>query len=128
MMSEHTKEQIISLEKEWMEGWRRKDRETCARILADDFIITSATGAVLNKQQWLDNIIGPFECEEFIWERVNVRLYDKAAIVNAVVKQQAEIYGADWSGIFLLTDVWIQRDGNWNIVSRQGTGPFPEEE
>ena len=115
---------ITGLEKEWMDAWMNKDVQTCDRILSDDFILSSATGNVMNKQEWLDRAIGPFVAKEFIWERIKVRIYEDTAVVNATISQKASIHDIDWSGYFNLTDVWIHEDGEWKVVTRQGNGPF----
>ncbi len=61
----NTETEIAGLEHQWMDGWRLKDRETCDRILADDFLLTSARGMLMSKTEWLSNAMGPFVCEHF---------------------------------------------------------------
>ena len=117
---------ITSLEKEWMAAWARKDVPACDIILSEDFMLSSATGAIMNKKEWMENVIGPFTAEEFIWEWIKVRIYGDTAVVNATIRQKASIHDIDWSGYFNLTDVWIHADGRWKVVSRQGNGPFQE--
>ena len=114
------------LERAWMEAWRLKDRATCEKILADDFVITSARGFLASKSEWLDAAMGPFICEAFEWEEVRVRPFERVAIVHARTRQRAGVSGQDWSGVFLLTDVWVWRDNRWQVVSRHGTGPLSE--
>lgn len=118
--------EIAALEREWMDAWLKRDRETCDRLLGDDFILTSARGALMSKQEWLAGAMGPFVGVSFDWEDVQVRLFGHVAIVHARTRQCASVGGQDWSGLFLLTDVWVQRNGHWQVVSRHGTGPLPE--
>jgi ketosteroid isomerase-like protein len=58
-------------------------------------------------------------------DEVRVRPFGDVAIVHSRTRQQATVHGHDWSGAFLLTDVWAWRDGRWQVVSRHGTGPMP---
>lgn len=109
-----------------MEAWRLKDRAACDRLLADDFLLTSARGMLMPKPQWLDGAMRPFVCEEFSWEEILVRPFGEVAIVHARTRQRAHVSGQDWSGLFLLTEAWAYRGGRWQVVSRHGTGPIPE--
>jgi hypothetical protein len=114
------------LEQSWMAAWVTKDRATCQRILADDFLLTSARGALMSKSEWLAGAMGPFVCTDFHWEQIQVRPFGDAAVVHGRSRQQATVAGQDWSGVFLVTDVWVRRNGLWQVVSRHGTGPLAE--
>lgn len=109
-----------------MEAWLKKDRATCERILGDDFILTSARGLLMSKEEWLAAAMGPFVGEALVWEEIRVRPFGDVAVVHARARQRASVAGQDWSGLFLLTDVWIFRDDRWQVVSRHGTGPVAE--
>jgi hypothetical protein len=115
--------ELTALERAWMEAWIRKDREMCSRILADDFILTSARGVLMSKSDWLAGL-AMFDCTAFAWDEIIVRLFGEVAIVHSRIRQAAAVAGHDWSGVFLLTDVWVRRDGQWQVVSRHGTGPL----
>ena len=120
--------EIPTLERLWMDAWKKKDRAVCERILAEDFLLTSARGVLMPKSEWLDAAMGPFSCEEFEWDEIRVRPFGDVAIVHAKARQRASVSGQDWSGLVLLTDVWVRRDERWQIVSRHGTGPLTEDQ
>jgi hypothetical protein len=42
-------------------------------------------------------------------------------MVRARYRQQATVAGQDRSGAFLLTDVWVRRDGRWQVVTRHSS-------
>ena len=115
---------LPDLERAWMEAWRLKDLATCEGLLADDFLLTSARGVLMSKSQWLEGATGPFVCETFEWEEIRVRPFGDVGLVHARARQRAHVSGQDWSGLFLLTDVWAHRGGKWQVVSRHGTGPL----
>lgn len=117
--------ELPSLEREWMDAWIRKDLAVCSRILADDFILTSARGTLMSKADWLAGI-EVFDCTSFFWDDITVRPFGDVAIVHSRTRQVASVAGNDWSGSFLLTDVWVLRDGQWQVVSRHGSGPLQE--
>ena len=124
-MTSSMESEIAALERQWMEAWLRRDRPTCDRILADDFVLTSARGTLMSKAEWLDGAMGHIVGQSFDWDELRVRLFGEVAIVHARTRQSATVSGHDWSGQFLLTDVWVHRDGRWQVVSRHGTGPLP---
>jgi hypothetical protein len=118
--------EIVSLERTWMDAWCRRDRRTCDQILAPDFLLTSARGVLMSKDQWLENAMGPFVCDAFEWQELRVRaLAPEVALVHGRALQRASVAGQDWSGVFLVTDTWARRGGRWQVVSRHGTGPLP---
>jgi ketosteroid isomerase-like protein len=120
---------IIAREQEWMEAWRSHDLDACAQILADDFTITSAlsTGELADKAQWLALAAGPYKCESFIFHRLLVRVYGNVAVVNAWYSQKATARGQDWSGDFLLTDVWVDGPQGWQVVTGHSSHPLPRD-
>lgn len=119
---------VPGLERAWMEAWRTGNRATCERLLAPDFQLTSARGGIMPRDAWLANAVDSFECDSFDWEEIVVRPLGAAedvALVHARVRQQARAQGQDWSGVFLLSDVWVRGPRGWQVVSRHGTGPLP---
>jgi hypothetical protein len=40
--------------------------------------------------------------------------------VNSWFHQNATANGKDWSGDFLLTDIWVNKKGEWQVVARHG--------
>ena len=117
--------ELRTLEQAWMEAWRQRDRATCERLLAPDFLLTSARGVLLSKDEWLENAMGPFVCEAFEWLELQVRLLTAdVALVHAKAQQRARVGEHDWSGVFLVTDTWVRRAERWQVVSRHGTGPL----
>ena len=118
--------EIPKLEREWMAAWLTTDRDACDRILGDDFVLTSARGSLMSKAEWLAAAGETFVGLAFDWDEIRVRDFGHVAIVHARTRQRATVAGKDWSGRFLLTDVWVHRDNRWQVVSRHGTGPLAE--
>lgn len=118
--------ELPKLEREWMNAWIVQDRAVCDRILDDEFLLSSALGRLMSKPEWLAGATGQFKCESFDWQEILVRSFGEFAIVHSKTRQKASVGGKDWSGVFMLTDVWIVRGSDWKVVTRQGTGPLPE--
>ena len=39
-------------------------------------------------------------------------------VVSGRLGQSAHIAAEDWGGAYFFTDVWVSRDGTWQVVSR----------
>lgn len=118
-------QELIECSREWMRAWIEKDEATLTQILADDFLITSArsTGELANKSDYLQNALHGWTADTFEYERIQVCIYGETAIVHSLARQTATVDGKDWSGKFLLTDVWVKRDGRWQVVTRHSSTP-----
>lgn len=116
---------VEALERAWMGAWLSRDIETCRNILDDSFILTSATGILIDKTQWLEKAAGAFSGTEFTWLSITVRkIADTVAVVHIKSSQVATVGDMDWSGVFLMTDVWVKRADGWKVTARQGLGPL----
>ena len=49
------------------------------------------------------------------------RMYGNTAIINLWFYQEAIANGKDWSGVFLLTDVWVRKKSEWQVVARHSS-------
>lgn len=126
-MTSDPKVAIPDLERKWMDAWIAKDAATCERILDDEFLLSSARGVLMPKAEWLAAAMGPFVCRVFEWLDIRVRPFGEVAIAHSTVRQEASVGAQDWSGVFMLTDVWVLRGNDWRVVSRHGTGPLQKQ-
>jgi ketosteroid isomerase-like protein len=121
-----TGKEVEAAERAWMSAWLNKDIQTCNEILDDGFVLTSATGVLMRKPEWLDKATGAFAATEFSWLSIIVRtIAPDVAVAHVKSSQTATVHGKDWSGVFLMTDVWVKRAGKWRVAARQGLGPLP---
>jgi len=118
--------ELPKLERAWMSAWIARDRDCCDHILDDEFLLSSARGMLVRKTEWLVAAMGPFSCSRFDWLEVLVRPFGDVAVVNSKIRQQASVNGQDWSGVFILTDIWVARGDVWKVVGRHGTGPLQD--
>ena len=117
---------VEEAERAWMNAWLSKDIDSCRAILDESFVLTSATGVLMDKAEWLDKATGAFAATEFNWLSIVVRkISENVAVAHVKSSQVATVQGKDWSGVFLMTDVWVRRDSGWKVAARQGLGPLP---
>ncbi len=120
-------QQFLDLETHWMNAWKNKDEVAARKIMSDDFALTSGstTGELVYKETWIDHAMHGFDCQSFGFDSIKVRTYGNTAVLNVWYHQVATINGKDWSGNAMLTDVWVKKNDDWQVVARHAT-PLPK--
>ena len=107
----------------WMDAAARRDVEALDRVLAAEFSMVTNRGSLIDKAQWMENMlhrVGPdFTPPEFLDACVLVA--GEVALMTSRTMLRATFDGKDWSGDVALTDVWVRRDGRWQIVRRHSS-------
>jgi ketosteroid isomerase-like protein len=118
-------QELVKLENEWARAWQQPDPTALETLLGDDFTLTSSRsqGETSNKRQYIDTTLKLVRGDGYSFEKMNVRIYGETAVITAQFQQSATFAGHDWSGDFLLTDVWVKRDGRWQAVARHLSRP-----
>ncbi len=113
-------QRLDRLERGWMEAVKLQDAATLKRIIADDFTLAGdqPTGALLDRTRYLAGALRDLKLNAYSFDSLTVRLYGDTAVVSAHYKQQATVAGKEWSGEFLVTDVWVKRGKRWHAVAR----------
>jgi ketosteroid isomerase-like protein len=116
-------QQFLDLETQWMNAWENKDEVAARRIMSDDFALTSTmtTGELTYKETWIQHAMHGFDCQSFGFDSIKVRIYGNTAVLNVWYHQVATINGKEWSGNALLTDVWVRKNDDWQVVARHAT-------
>jgi hypothetical protein len=116
----NTEQELIQLERQYLEARLTNDRAFLDRIVADDFVSVNSGGAVAGKEEHLQNINMTPGGERFTaldLEDVRARVYGDAGIVTGIRKVSVA------QGQFQLrfTHVFVRRGGTWQLVSSQVT-------
>jgi ketosteroid isomerase-like protein len=99
----------------------KKDRATMERLYADDYVYVHSNGAVLNKAQEIATCMSPDQA----WiahktDDLKVRVYGNVAIVTGLSTLTGSAKGYV-SGPRRFTEVWVRRNGRWQMVGGQTT-------
>jgi ketosteroid isomerase-like protein len=118
-------QQFLTLEEDWMKAVARGDQDGLNRLMAGEFTLTSAysTGDLITRDEFLKNIQSVKQ-RELIFYNATVGIYGDVAILKARIKDNYTMNGEDRSGDYLITDVWVKRDGRWQIVTRHSSLPM----
>lgn len=106
----------------WMEAIQRKDLATLDRVLGEEYVYTASGQGRWSRQGWLDTV-AIYDIHRFELRALDVRTYDEVAVALTEYWQEATVAGAVRSGTFQITDVWVRRDGRWQVVARSSIFP-----
>jgi hypothetical protein len=125
--SDEIQKTLLSLERMWMDSLKAGDADTLGQIVAGNFTFASPRAIdVKNRSRYLEYALRELKLTSYEFDKTTVRLFGRTAIVSGLLKQKATVRGDDWAGNYLITDVWISRGGNWQVVSRHES-PLPEQ-
>jgi ketosteroid isomerase-like protein len=119
-MNEVEKE-IVTLEEELTHTEMRLDIETLDRIYADDIMVTAPIGICVDKPAVMTEVrqaaekavIGRYDKDD-----VRVRAYGDTAVASYRMTTEATFEGTQIKHQFCITNVWMRRNGSWQIVAR----------
>lgn len=116
-------EAIVDLEQRLAQAWVKRDRLFIDALLAPDWIVTDPSGRILTKQQVLDETFSSAErrIDTMAVDDVKVRVIGAVAIATGRTRATGSYQGQIASVVLRFTDVFLHRDGQWQIVASQGT-------
>ena len=99
-----------------------RDRAAAERLLDDDYrlVLVAPSKAVMPRDRWLD-VLADYVVHEYLVEEQIVDHHDDIAAVLQRVRMSATVLGEDRSGVFILSDIWRKRDGEWRVWRRHST-------
>jgi ketosteroid isomerase-like protein len=114
---------LLALERKWMEALKLRDASALSQIISDDFALVSPRLVVAagEREKYFQHAMRDLSLTSYDFEELKMRLYGRVAVVSGRLKQSATVAGEDWGGSYLVTDVWVSRDGFWRVVSRHAT-------
>ncbi len=117
--------EVERLQHAWMQAWLDSDFDTCEALLAPEFRLRSvATDTVVDREEWLHQArSGRIVGLSFDYEEMEIVVVGDTALTMSLTAQKAAIDGQDWSLTLHITDVWVRRDGRWQVVSRHASHP-----
>ena len=115
-------QEIRRLEREWFDSYVGGDRAAFDRIVADDVVITYGNGSVGNKSQAIAEIKVPADSSySLTGDDIQVRVYGDTAVVTGRVTEKGTFNGRNLNSQSRYTDVWVRRNGRWQVVAAQNT-------
>ncbi|HEV7889471.1 MAG TPA: nuclear transport factor 2 family protein [Pyrinomonadaceae bacterium] len=125
---EAVEKSLLALERKWMDSLQQRDASVLSQLISDDFTLVSPRLVVASgdRDKYFQHAMRELNLTSYDFEGLSVRLYGRTAVVSGRLRQSANAAGEDWGGNYLFTDVWVSRDGAWQVVSRHAS-PLPPE-
>lgn len=119
-------QQLVKLEHDMIDMIKKGDATALAPLLADDFMVVTPAGELLDKAAAVGVVkSGEYALESLEISDVKVRVYGDTAVVTYLGDEKSTYKGQDVSGQSRSTDVFIRRGGKWQQVSGQSTSIPP---
>ncbi len=112
--------ELRGLSHELVRAVQEHDTKRLDKLLAEEFTLDGAAGT-LTREELLEAAAGAYEVDDFSYDEIDTQIYGNMAVVVSRYRQTARLEGRDASGALRITDVWVRRDGRWQIVRRHAT-------
>lgn len=113
---------IIALEEQWVAAIVDGDTATLDRLLADDFVGTSPTAHFFYKSMAIDDLdSGTYVVSAMDMDEVSANVYGDTAVAYTSQEETSTYAGEDTSGHYHYTNVWLRRNGQWQVVASHGS-------
>jgi hypothetical protein len=118
---------LASLSSRFMEAVRDRELTWLDEHLAQEFMLTTGRpGApVRTREEWLAITAERYVIEEFAFEELDPIDLGSAGVVRSRYRQRGSMDGESRTQTYLMTDVWVERDGSAQLVTRH-VSPLPE--
>src|SRR6266550_4687310 len=119
-----TEQELLKLQREWLDAYQKHDAVALERIEADDFILTEGDGKVTSKTEdvaSIKNAKPPQPDDAFDVEDVKVRWYGDTAVLIGRVIIKYRNKGQMVAEQYRYTDTYLKRRGRWQVVASQLT-------
>jgi ketosteroid isomerase-like protein len=115
----NAQQELIALSEQWNDALARKDAATLERILAEEYYISppGETDKTV-RSEWLKNA-QEMDWRDLRFHNFKVDIYGDTAIVTALLDFKVTTRrGIPISTNAQVIDVWVKRDGRWQVAAR----------
>ncbi len=116
-----TEDDLVTLEHEWAQAIVENDMDKLERILAQEYTLAAndfpGGKTRLSRQEWMATV-PVYDVHSYELRDIVVHPYGDVAVVLAHLDLQARVQGEDRSGSSALADVWVKREGRWQVAMR----------
>lgn len=115
--------ELAALEVRLLECLILHDVDSLEHHIGEEFSLTTGRpGAeTRSRAEWLWVAREEYVLESFAIDEVAVQEYGDVAVVRMRYRQAGRMGGADRTGAYRMTDVFVRRDGRWQLVARHAT-------
>jgi ketosteroid isomerase-like protein len=113
--------ELLKLENDWNTATEKKDVVFLDKLYADEYFSTDSEGVIITKAQDLAQVKASSTASPFALSDMKVRVYGDTAVVTGVNTVHWTVNGKERLGPIRFTDVFVKRDGRWQVVASHGS-------
>ena len=111
---------VASLDTEYQAAVKKNDAATMDRILADDFVLVTASGKTYTKADLLNDARGRRTAYEHQEDTMRtVRVWGDAAVVTAKLWEKGTDDGKPFDHLLWFSDTYVRTPNGWRYVFAQ---------
>ena len=119
--STSTEQAVMRIERELLSAILKGDASANERYLADTYVFTGPDGTVQNKAQAIADLkSGELKLQSASLDGAKVQVYGDTVVVTYSSNDKGTYKGKDISGTTRWTDVFVNRNGRWQLVASHG--------
>ena len=119
---ESTEAELNRLEDLRYEAMKNADAKLMGELFADDFVYQTLLGSTHSKTSYIAQFVaGDVKISSFKRENSRVKFYGDVATVMATTHLDIAFKGEPRQVSLFYLNVWVKRDGRWQLVARQST-------
>ncbi|HET7748265.1 MAG TPA: nuclear transport factor 2 family protein [Terriglobales bacterium] len=110
--------QVLAVEKQWNEVYKRGDIAMMNSLLTDDFIITVEDGQTYSKPGYIahsGNATVHVQVSDM--SDLQVRMHGNTAVVTGAYHEKGTDNGKSYEYRDRLTDIWMNYNGRWRLIA-----------
>ena len=110
------------IEQEIVQSLLKRDPSANQRYLAEDVVLTDPEGVVSDKKTAITDVTSAdLKLESSSISDMKVRVYGDTAVVTYRTTDRGSYRGKRIDGQHRWTDVFVKRNGNWQVVASHGS-------
>jgi hypothetical protein len=113
--------QLTQIERDIGKANVERDYAFFDKVEADEFVFTGSNGATFTKKEDLEGLKEPASpdsrLQAYDVSELRIKLYGDAAVVTGKVVTKGLSKGKEYTSESRFTDVFVWRDGRWQIVA-----------
>ena len=114
---------LAALSERFMEAVRDRELPFLEYHLGEEFTLTTGRPAapVRDRGEWLRVTASRYEIDGFAFEWIDAHDYGTSGVVRSRYRQTGSMDGERRDQTYLMTDVWVERDGRPQLVARHAS-------
>lgn len=119
--------EVRQREQEWNTAIQKHDAAAAAGFLTESYVLAFGIEGqkvlTVPRARWLETLDKVYRVHSWHIDDLHITFIGETAVVLMLLTQSATVAGADRSGQFVITDIWVKEGGQWKVTQRISSRP-----